>query len=290
MNDLYSDVNYKFIEDFWRREDKQKMREGATMNGLGWKFLLDNRRSACGYEPPWAEGETRRIQDGVPVLCSHGYHDATSIYSALQYAPGAILARTRSEGMFETETNRYGTKRVSQILTTLAIRDVEREIHLWGCDCVERALLNLRDIDIEPNEQVWEALAVIRTFANKQASQKQARESRKRMQTLSADLWLLVEGDSYNSIANAAIRSLARLSLIDSVHVDTHNAALAAIRSTYMVKVLLLSKKGTVSLAENDVPHDDFISQEITWQRDHLHDMVMPLFAGVESDIVAGTS
>lgn len=218
------------------------------MKDFGWKFLRNDNRSGRGNEPSWQEGETRSWP-GEIVMCRRGYHDSPSIYDALGYAPGNVLALTHAFGQTLSDKYPIGeAKRVSETLTIVLIRNVARELRLWGCDCVERSLIRAREAG-DPNEELWPILQTVRLFANGEASASDLDKA----------------GQKVAKIANNTPQPWADLTT--SLMYITSPLAYAAARTAASVTAWSL-----VTVAGK--AWDD----EMAWQRHRLDALIMPMF------------
>lgn len=135
---------------------------------LAYHFLLEDMTAGQGNEPPWIVGE-ERVYDGALVLCRSGYHWSPTWYDALANAPGPVASIVDvDESVAEIQGG--SLKGVSRRRKLITMRNVDRELRLFACDCAERALQRERDAGLEPDHRSWRAIAVARSFANGEAS------------------------------------------------------------------------------------------------------------------------
>jgi hypothetical protein len=151
-----------------------------------WKFLRDDCRSGQGAEGPWSVNE-RRDHMGALVLCESGYHSSPTIYDALAFAPGATLAMV--EIPVPTGDCQQSDKQATRWLRVLAVRPVERELRLWGCDCAERALNLVEDLGIPVNPRSRQSLTVARRYADGQATREELAAARAAADAARAAAW-----------------------------------------------------------------------------------------------------
>lgn len=268
------------------------------MDPLGWKFLLDSKMSSHGLEWVWKEGETR-TRYGSLVMCEAGYHDSPSVFDALTYAKGCMLARTRSEGRSLESWHKYAAKRVSQELTVLAIRDVSHELRLWSYDCAWRILNRAEEFGIDVSPQSREAVEVGRLHS------KGKRPSQDKLLELRRSAW----DRSFQARMAAVVIADSKLPPINRY--PDHAVYQVACMSAWVAESLLMQSgmeesAKRISRAALDaslamhivtsgqpMPYDDtdfrwhhYASEmnrtEIDWQRQSLGEAIAPRFKGVE--------
>jgi len=120
-----------------------------------YHFLKADMTAGSGDEPAWKVGETRTVE-GKLELCKRGYHSSRSWFDALPYAPGAMACIVE---VSEPEY-RQGDKRVSRTRTLVDCRDATKVMHLFACECAERALKATKVTDM----RCWKAIEVKRLW------------------------------------------------------------------------------------------------------------------------------
>ena len=79
---------------------------------------------------------------------------------ALRYAPGSMLSRVELRGTFIEDADKaVATER--KVVWTL---DCYKLLHLFACDCAERALKRERKAGREPDARSWDAIRVKRLW------------------------------------------------------------------------------------------------------------------------------
>lgn len=244
------------------------MKPGADTSAsqYGWKFLRDDCRSSFGSEPPWQVGETRS-HVGRIALCDSGYHDAPTIFDALHYAQGNVLARTKVGGDSIVDDIVGRAKRVSQELTVLAIRDVECQLRLYACDCARRAMLRERAIGVEPHKSLWKAIRFARLYAYHKAPIWELKE-------MALNVWAVRDDaptESARTIVSAVAYTLSESAVRAAFHAGSW-ATLAIARSPSYLD----------GSAYNQAAYSITWRDEIEWQQKRLDKLIAPLFVGVE--------
>ena len=127
-----------------------------------WHFVGDDKRLTHGSGLEVAPGYIY-MTDGPIVLCKSGMHASLRVSDALIYAHGSILCRVALWGEIE-----YGSdKMVARHREVIAMRNVERELRLWGCWCV-RQVWHLID-----SEWSRESVVTAEAFARGDATREQ---------------------------------------------------------------------------------------------------------------------
>jgi len=125
-------------------------------------FLKDDMCGGYGNEPAWTLGEERDIGDDNLELCSRGYHSSPSWYDALNYAQGSMACIVEVSKPVQKDN----TKQVSRKRKLIKVRNAEKALRAWDCDCAERALKKAKVTD----ERSWNAIKVARLFNNGEAT------------------------------------------------------------------------------------------------------------------------
>ncbi len=104
-------------------------------------------------------GESLSVAPPI-ILCTRGLHASRSIFDALRYAPGPVLAVVRLEGTIIEDTD----KCAAETRTVLWMEDVSKVLHLAACDFAERALIREEEAGRPVDPRSWDAIQVTRAW------------------------------------------------------------------------------------------------------------------------------
>ena len=233
-----------------------------------YHFLLADMKSGAGNEPPWVVGESRSIT-APPVLCRLGYHASSTLFDALQYAPGPVLCLVELTGVVLVDRD----KAVGQGRWLLAAVNVERELRLFACDCAERAL-PIFELLYPQDQRPREAILVARRHADGQATYKELDAARvaaaaatdaagaARVATRAAT-WTAAAGAATDAAARAATWVVARVARVATR--DAARAAADAAAATW-----------AAADAATDAARDAARDAERLWQTNRLEALLLP--------------
>ena len=102
-----------------------------------YHFLQADMTSSFGREPPWTEGETRKVTGGL-ILGQWGYHSSPSPEKALQLASGPVLCLVEVDSPHPGLSD--GEIQCSRRRTLLTAVNVEQELHELACRIAEDVL------------------------------------------------------------------------------------------------------------------------------------------------------
>ena len=130
----------------------------------GFHFLKDDMTGGYGGGEPWKVGEEREHK-GALVMCQSGYHAGKSWYDALSYARGNMACIVELSGGILKDTDKY----VARKRKLIKVRNAEKVLRDWGCDCAERALkkANVKD------KRSWNAIRIARLFNKGEATKEE---------------------------------------------------------------------------------------------------------------------
>ena len=143
----------------------------------GWHFLAEDGKLAYGdnrkpRKGVWykAKPDMDNSYSGTPTLCEWGMHASPTVLNALQYAPGPILCRVE----LRENIARGDDKAVAIERRILARIDATKMLHLFACDCAEKALVAAQVTD----QRSWNALKVKRLWVEGKATDEELAAAR----------------------------------------------------------------------------------------------------------------
>ena len=212
-----------------------------------YHFLRDDMTTGRGNEPPWTIGESRTIV-GELIMCERGYHSSPRWHDALQYAPGNVACKVL---VSEPQIKDYD-KWVSHRRILVAAINADRMLRLWACDCADRMLRQERKHGREPDKRSWDAVAVARRYIDGEATK----------DDLAAAWAAACSAAAWAAAANAAAA-----------------AAWAAARNAAEGAAAWAAAAGNA--AANAAAA--WWVTEVTWQRQHLDEIMEAAFAEAEA-------
>ena len=137
-----------------------------------YHFLNADMTANSGNEPPWKEGEERKIADVSRIeLCTYGYHASPTLWDALQYANGPVACLVKVGKAYASD-NSPAPKSVHAKRTLINAVNIERELRLFAADCAEHVLYLFEKehpVDSRPRA----AIDMARNFANGAATKQE---------------------------------------------------------------------------------------------------------------------
>jgi hypothetical protein len=108
--------------------------------------------------------------DGEIVPCQRGLHGSVELLDALQYAPGAVLRRTEHRGTIVEHKDKIASSERRALWQI----DATKILHLFACQCAEKALKDAKVTD----ERCWKAIKVKRQWLKGKASDEELAAAR----------------------------------------------------------------------------------------------------------------
>jgi hypothetical protein len=124
-----------------------------TKTVLAWHFVKDDGTNRDGIKEKI--GKWYKVE-GEIMPCQKGLHGSVKLLDALNYAPGAMLRRTEHRGTIVE----HGDKIASSERRALWQIDATKILHLFACQCAEKALKDAKVTD----ERCWKAIKVKRQW------------------------------------------------------------------------------------------------------------------------------
>jgi hypothetical protein len=232
-----------------------------------YHFLLQNMNAGSGGEKAWKAGETRTKREAK--LCERGYHSSPSWYDALQYAPGPMACIVDVSEPIERDR----TKQVSLTRTLVDCRDATRVLHLFACECAERALKVAGATD----ERSWNAVAVKRLWLDGKATNEE-------MAAAWDAAWDAAQDATWDAARDAAWDAAwdaARDAAWAAARAAARDAAWAAARAAAWDAARAATWDAARDAAWDaawDAARAAAWDAEVAWQRERLDEMMNELF------------
>ena len=157
-----------------------------------WHFVAQDRILANGsgllVEPGYIYSEPA----GDLVMCQRGMHASRDPFDILTYAPGPWLCRVRCWGGVQEQED----KLVCRHREVVAMKDISRELRLFGCWCV-------RETPLVDGRKVWDLLTDGRSRTAVEIAERHVRGE-------ATDIELAAAEAAARTAAEAAARTAAR--------------------------------------------------------------------------------
>ena len=128
-----------------------------------WFAMADKQGRAYSPNKPdekWTVGQARTL-NGEIIPCRYGFHGSSTLWQALDYAPGPLACKVELSGTIVQEHDKLAASQK----TLLAAVNVERELRLFAADCAER-VLHIFELEYPHDDRPRKAIAAARDYAD----------------------------------------------------------------------------------------------------------------------------